>query len=73
MSSLTPFVLISDPVCFLKIIPVFRILELPPALPEVVLELDTDAVLVVETGGPVLETPRVQMSLAPAAWHTHLW
>ena len=50
-----------------------RILELPPALPEVVLELDADAVFVVDTGGPVLETPRVQMSLAPAAWHTHLW
>ena len=62
MSSLTPLLFVSDPVCFcLKIIPVLRILGLPPELPEVVLELDTVAVFVDETGGPVLETPRVQM------------
>ena len=71
MSSLTPL-FISDPVCFLKIIPVLRILELPE-LPDGVPELDTAAVdFVVETGGPVLETPRVQITLAPSAGHTHL-
>ena len=69
MSSLTPLFI---SVCFLKIIPVLRILELPE-LPDGVLELDTAVDFVVETGGPVLETPRVQLTLAPSSGHTHLW